>query len=164
MGRGFVISANLIPSLGLLAIGACGPNAGWQPDDAGAVLEAEPVGSDPTGLAGFPSGIWVDGDNTVWSVFINGRDLRATAECGPSEGLELLGTVQKNFISYSVIGEGEPSVGDGRAMLVDGSHAYFIVNGEMRSHGLFHFNHVESQTACSARFAHLLSREQDRRR
>ncbi|MEO9970853.1 MAG: hypothetical protein ABJG15_13720 [Hyphomonadaceae bacterium] len=138
----------------LSSIGACKPNP-LIASDADASDRSEYA----AGYTTFPSGIWIDGDNTVWSVTTEGRELRAVAECGRNAGQTLAGTIQKNFIRYSVDGEDRLGMGEGRAMLVDSSHAYFIGSSDLRSHGLFHFNHVEHETACSAQFARRLPRE-----
>jgi len=135
----------------LLLLTACKPSSLLSAKDDVVDGGEQPPSLDLVGGAHFPSGVWVDGDNTVWSVSRDGKQLRATAECGPSIGRKFSGQVQKDFISYLVEGD-RPSMGEGRAMQVDDLHAYFIVSGEVQSHGLFHFNHFDVETECSSRF------------
>ena len=136
----------------LLALCGCEPSSLFEPKD----VIGERASSNTSGLAGgtnFPSGVWVDQDNTIWSISIDGNKLRAHAECGPNRGLKLTGKVKKDFISYTIDRGERSGIDEGRAMLVDDLHAYFIVSGQMQSHGLFHFNHIDVETECSAKLS-----------
>lgn len=154
MGRQFVVrflDNCIVLLVVLLAMVACKPSSLLQKSDASADSREELNTSGLVGGTSFPSGIWVNESDSVWSVSVEGDALRAVAECGPSKGLELVGKIEKNFLSYSVVSEDRPCVVEGRAMLVDDLHAYFIVNGETPSHGLFHFNHNDVPTDCSSK-------------
>ena len=154
MGRQFVVRfVNIctVPLVALLTMVACKPSSLLEKVDAPADSREQLDTPSLVGGARFTSGVWVDESDTVWSVSVEGEALRAVAECGPSVGLELVGEIEKNSLSYSVVRGDAPSIGEGRAMLVDGLHAYFIVNGETPSHGLFHFNHPDVAPDCSSK-------------
>ena len=144
--------------IGCLALAACKPSNVLRPDQSPtpSLTQKEPAApiAKPAPRIGFPSGVWVEGDDTVWSVAVDGNRVIAKGECGLGQGLTLTGTIKNVALTYTVNTDDQTGIGKGQAVLVGDDHAYFDVSGGMQTHGLFHFNHTDLKTACSPKFTH----------
>jgi len=134
------------------AICACSPSGWLKPEDS-SVSEKEKTEKKlalkpRSNNSLFSDGQWVDEDESVWTISVQGKELSAAAICGPSAGLKLNGTIRKNFLRFSIDTDDTKGIGKGRAMIVDEDHAYYIVTGDFRSHGLFHFDHGSHESDC----------------
>ena len=158
----FVSTRALLLVLMVSITSSCKPSSVFNPKDSKqtAPSEKHSTTQSPKHTSGlFSHGQWVDEDGSTWDVSVDGMTVSATAISGYSSGLKIQGEVRRDLLHFSINTDDTKNLGKGRAMILDENHAYYVVTGDLKTHGLFHFDHASKAVSCQSWRAEGLPRD-----